>query len=146
MTVEPETFPNFGLHPDSPEPEELGIEIKLAEGPSFDFGVPVVLRGGYTIDQQFSRISEGAPLTRVLIIVVRRDEPGNWSRLVMDGHNLATRPADPNEPEVAGYSEGGYFNLDLVKFLELDEPGRYWVLASLGDWVSERLEFELTEE
>jgi hypothetical protein len=135
-------LPNFDMHPDSPKLEDLGIGLEV-QGTSFALGTPIVARGAYLIDQKFERRCAGRPLTHVMVILVRRDQPQGTMHVVQDPHNLADGPADDSPLDPTAMS-GGYFNLDLAKFGGLiKQPGRYWVMATMGDYVSKRTEFEV---
>jgi len=138
-----EALPNYQSHPESPAVKDLGVQIKLAKA-SFRPGEPVVLRGAYRIDQKFARRAEGAPLTQVMLIVVRRDELGIWHGIVQEGHNIMPEPPEPGQRDDPTYREGGYFNLELTSVCRMIvKPGFYWILASMGDAVSDRTEFEV---
>jgi len=138
-------LPNYSSHDDSPVLEGLGIKIKLHERAIMQ-GMPLILRGILAVDEKFIRPGED-PLSRVLVFVIRRDEPEMWGQVVMDIHNVIPDPEPPSEDgdDVgSGLIEQSYFNLDLTQICEILEPGgRYWVAASLGDYVSNRLEFEI---
>ena len=137
-------LPDYQQRPASPVIDDLGIAITLADARVVR-GAPVVLHGSYSVDGAFIHRSGDEPLRHALIIVVRRDRPAAQVRAVMRGHALPPPPGGPPPPVNPSVRRGGYFNLDLVAFSEIvDEPGSYWVMAALGDWVSGRLEFEVS--
>jgi hypothetical protein len=52
-----------------------------------------------------------------------------------------TRPPVPYDPS---FRHRGFFNLDLRQHLQLPEqPSRYWLIVSMGDYKTEILSFEL---
>jgi hypothetical protein len=56
--------------------------------------------------------------------------------------NLA--PVAPTPLPEPSFREYGYFNLDLRQHLQLPEqPSRYWLIVSMGDYKTEILSFEL---
>jgi hypothetical protein len=138
-----ESLPNYDMHSNSPRMGRLGVEIVI-EGATFELGRPIVLRGAYSADQALLQKSWNEPLTWTVIIVVRRDEPMVQSRVVMESHNLTPPPDMNSQPIDPSVRQGGFFNLDLSTFLNLRQPGRYWIMVSLGDHVSQRIEFEIT--
>jgi hypothetical protein len=142
MLNDTEIFPNYLKHPDTPFVEDTGVQIRLAQGP-YSFDAPLILRGAYKINQDFVERARGVPLKYVTIIIYRRDKLQTWFGPVKDAHNVIPAPPNPNPVKDASYREGGYFNLDLIRFGEVKEHGRYWVMAAMGDAVSDRIEFEM---
>ena len=50
----------------------------------------------------------------------------------------------PEPPHSSSFREYGFFNLDLRQHLQLtDQPSRYWLIVSMGDYKTEILSFEL---
>lgn len=138
-----ESLPNNDVQGDSPKIKDVGLAVVLS-GPA-KVGAPIVLRGAYRLDGATARQFQGQPLVSTMIIVVRRDKAMGNIRMVMDGHNVHLKPA-PQGPVNPTLRVGGYFNVDLAAFSGIiTEPGRYWVMAALGDMVSERLEFSVVQ-
>jgi hypothetical protein len=152
-------YPNYSMVENSPELDEPGVAIRLEKGDrNVDFSLeePIVINGSYCATENIVNKSQGRPIARVFLIVVCRDEPEGWMSPVLDVSNLApSQPPVQHEEEKIDVEEEdeeesldfGYFNLDLRKFFELPEaPGKYWVMAALGDYVSERLTFQVVEK
>ncbi len=134
--------------PDSPPLEEPGVAIALAGGAPgpFEPGKPIVLHGACGATGAVLHRTRGRALAAVLLVLVRRDKPVGRMRPVLDVSSLAPRPPRPEPTDEArdALLELSYFNLDLADFFRLPaEPGRYWVMAALADWVSDRLPFEI---
>ena len=134
--------------PESPPLEEPGVAIAFgprAPGP-FRPGTPIVLHGACGATGAVLHRSRGRALSAVLLVLVRRDKPAGRMRPVLDTSNLVPRPPrpEPADEERDALLELSYFNLDLAQFFRLpEEPGRYWVMAALAEWVSQRLPFEI---
>jgi len=142
MAPESETFPNYASHAESPKLAKDGVQIVVGPGPH-GRDKPIVLRGAILIGGEVLRKSNSQPLSRVLIIVVRRDEPDLWVGAVLDPSSLPFRPI-PKEASPPGFRQGGFFNINLAAACpKLVKGGRYWVMASLGDFVSDRIEFSI---
>lgn len=134
---------SYQSHPDSPEVSGLGIALAL-KGSPFLPGQPIPLRGAWAVDLAFFHRCGGQPLAHTLVIVVRRDEPQAEIRPVIEGHNLPPPSSEPPPPGAEKVLRGGYFNVDLATFTgAVSGPGAYWVMACLGDYVSQRIEFEV---
>ncbi|MDI6766165.1 MAG: hypothetical protein QME52_05010 [Bacteroidota bacterium] len=140
------TLPNYTSCPESPSIEDMGVQIKMTVK-SFKQSQPVVLHGAYKINQQLIRRAQGAPLTRIVLLVVRRDELGIWTNVVQDGSNIIPLYIPHGAKDDPKFREGGYFNIDLKQMCELlNQPGKYWVMASMDDYASDRIEFEILTE
>ena len=141
------SYPNFEQMKTSPQIGKAGVVIQLQEGPTYKLGESIILNGTYGADAKIQRDSGGQPLTWVLIMVVRRDRPGAWIRAVKDSGNIPPRPREeekPQQEESPFFLSVGYFNLDLKQFIELpQEAGRYWLLVWFGDFISDRIGFEI---
>lgn len=142
MKNQAEQFPNWDIHNDSPKLTQQGVNISLPIA-QISHGQPVVLRGAYRLNTKWMHTMAHEPLSWLLVIVVRRDQPAGIIRAAKDGHN---QPVESSQPVVDDPSvmSGGYFNLELQNMSKIiTEPGRYWVMISLGDFVSNRIEFEV---
>ena len=136
-----EKFPNFDSHPDTPDISSPGVRIALGTA-SYAPGQPVVLRGTFVGNAAMRREMRGLLDAGVIVILVRRDRPSVSARPLQESHNTAKLPEDMVYD--AAMLVRGFFNLDLARFFDALEPGgRYWVMACLGDHVSERLELEV---
>jgi hypothetical protein len=134
--------------PHSPPLEEPGVAIALAGGAPGPFqpGEPIVLHGACGATGAVLHRTRGRALSAVLLVLVRRDKPAGQMRAVLDVSSLAPQPPRPELTDEArdALLELSYFNLDLGDFFRLPaEPARYWVMAALADWVSDRLPFEI---
>lgn len=135
-------FPTFEETPLSPTLGNPGVAVVLSGAP-FDRCAAVALHGTYIADAVMLQASNDRPLTAVMLIAIRRDRPDVVARSVEEPAYVIV-PHDPGDPN-STFREIGHFNLDLRQHLELpDEPGRYWLLVSMGDHLTERLAFELT--
>ena len=137
-----EQLPHWQRHADTPKCNGAGIVMKLA-ATKVPFGKPVIARGAYAVSPTFMHHCANQPLTWLLMFVARCDQPSGTVRVMMPGHNLPAPHGDPPEADPDILIEG-VFNVDVAKTSGIcDEPGRYWVMFSLGDFVSPRIEFEL---
>ncbi len=148
MPDEPPEMQSFVSTPGSPELDEPGVAIAFDAGAGGPFapGEPILLHGTCGATHAVVHRAGGRALAATALIVVRRDKPAGWLRPVLDTSRLAPRPEPPEPPEDKrdALKEISYFNVELARFLDLpDEPGRYWVMAALADWVSQRLTFEI---
>jgi hypothetical protein len=153
-------YPNYSMVETSPQLDRPGVAIRLVKGTQglkFDLEEPIILSGSYCATDDIVTKSEGRPLASVMLIAIRRDDPDGWMSPVLDVSNLA--PSQPpideleeeeieeEEEDEEGSLDFGYFNLDLREFFEFPkEPGQYWVMAAFGDYISERLLFEVVEK
>ncbi|MDI6766166.1 MAG: hypothetical protein QME52_05015 [Bacteroidota bacterium] len=136
-------LPNYTRHKNSPTVENLGVALVLSTL-IFKKGEPVIVHGAYNLNQQDIRKAEGLPLTRIMLIVVRRDEPDICSHMLQDASNINPMPIQSAQKDDPTYREGGYFNVNAWHMCEfLNKPGKYWIMASIGDYVSNRIEFEI---
>jgi hypothetical protein len=80
-----------------------------------------------------------------MVTAIARDVPGVSSMAVLTKPNLApVAPAPPPLPDDPSFRHGGFFNLDLREHLQLPEqPSRYWLIVSMGDYKTDILSFEL---
>ena len=137
-----ETFPNYVSHEGTPALKGVGVQIAVAPGPH-PLDEPLIVRGKYKIDAKLIQKSQGRPLGRVLLIVVRRDEPEVWVGPAQDVSNMAIAPSAAVSPTAR---QGGFFNLDLTAMWDgLTPGGEYWIMAALGDHVSDRIEFSIQQ-
>jgi hypothetical protein len=132
---------SFRCHPTLDKP---GVEILLGAA-SFRTDEPVALYGTVVSDSAFYDKCRGEEFTWVTVIAIARDLPGVWSMPVLTKPNLAPMaPARPPAPYDPSFRHRGFFNLDLRQHLQLPEqPSRYWLIVSMGDWKTEILSFEL---
>ncbi len=138
-------FPSFEPVPKSPEIEDLGVAVTL-DVAEFKVGEPVPMFGSYVIDGEFMQKCNDEPDTWIFLIVIRRDKPGVWSKPVLEKPNLAPVPSQEDEAPGPTVRSGGYFNLDLRGHMSLpDEPGSYWLIVSMGNYITERISFEIRE-
>lgn len=136
-------FPSFEQVHESPEVEDLGVAVRLG-AIDFKVGKPVTLYGSYLVDGEFIQKCHDEPHTWILLIVIRRDQPGVWSKPVREKPNLAPVPMQEEEPPGPTFRRGGHFNVDLGEHLGLPaEPGNYWLIVSMGDYITEQIPFEI---
>jgi hypothetical protein len=137
-------FPSYEELPMSPNLDKPGVKILLGAA-SFRTNEPVALYGAVGSDSAFYDKCRGEEFTWVTVIAIARDLPGVWSMPVLTKPNLAPMaPARPTAPYDASFRHRGFFNLDLREHLQLPEqPSRYWLIVSMGDWKTEILSFEL---
>src|SRR5215831_12194035 len=74
-------LPSFERVSTSPEVADLGVAVKL-HAPSFRVGEPIVIYGSYRIDRELIQKTHDEPLTWILIMVTRKDQPMAWVKLV----------------------------------------------------------------
>ena len=150
MAPATESYPTFKHVPQTPSLTAPGVTI--AFGPDAPEGkftpeLPIALHGACGYTAEMFEAMDGKPLSAVILIAVQRDGVGGWMMPVVN-------PDDPPYPEPvsiapreAGGVEYAHFNLDLRNVFELPEgPGKFWVMASFGDAVTERVPFEVTPE
>lgn len=138
-------FPSYESVPKSPEVEDLGVAVVL-DATAFRPGEPVAMYGSYAIGAEFIQKCSDEPETWILLIVIRRDEPAIWTKGVLDKPDSSPPPPPPEEPPDPTVRTGGYFNLDLREHIGLpDEPGSYWLIVSMGDYITERIPFEISD-
>jgi hypothetical protein len=139
-------FPSYEQLPMSPQLDRPGVKVLLGAA-SFKANEPVALYGSYCADAAFLAKCQHEPDTWITVTAIARDIPGVWSNAVLTKPSLA--PLPPSGPPPASdspFREYGFFNLDLRGHLQLPEqPSRYWLIVSMGDWKTEILSFELTK-
>src|SRR5262245_33018900 len=79
-------LPSFERVSTSPEVADLGVAVKL-DASSFRAGEPIVIYGSYRIDRELIQKTHDEPLTWILIVVTRKDQPMAWVKLVRDKPN-----------------------------------------------------------
>ena len=138
--------------PASPELDEPGVAIAFAPNAprSFEVGKPILLHGTCGAPERVLAQTRGQLLSGVLLAVVRRDRPGGWMAPVLATGRTRRAPGwdggDEGEGEDDAQIEFAYFNIELGRFFKLPpEPAKYWVMAALSEWVSDRLSFEVVE-
>jgi hypothetical protein len=136
-------FPSFEQLPMSPSLDKSGIKVLLGAS-SFKANEPVALYGSYLFDGPFYVKCRGEEDTWITMTAIARDMPGVWSMPLLTKPNLAPiAPTPPPLPDPS-FRQGGFFNLDLRQHLQLPEqPSRYWLIVSMGDYKTEILSFEL---
>ena len=136
-------FPSFERVPMSPQVDQPGIKVLLGAA-SFKANEPVALYGSYVADGAFYVKCRGEPDTWIMLTAIARDMPGVWHMAVLTKPNLAPiAPTPPSLPDPS-FRENGFFNLDLRQHLQLpDQPSRYWLIVSMGDYKTDLLSFEL---
>jgi hypothetical protein len=139
-------FPSFEPVSMSPQLDDVGVSVVLGAS-EFKAGNTIPLYGSYLIDGEFMHRCNDEPDTWILLIVIRRDKPASWVKPVLEKPNIAPVPLQ-NDTETPGESvrSGGYFNLDLQDHMGLPvEPGSYWLIVTLGEYITNRIPFELVE-
>lgn len=138
-----ETFPNKSRHEASPLQEREGIGIALA-AVQFEPKLPIILRGTFCVGDATRRSMAGLFEPRIMLVVVRCDQPALWSRPLEHAHRRALTHVDPSIPIDPTLLERGFFNVDLAALCDVLEPdARYWAMACFGDHVSERCFFSI---
>ena len=136
-------FPSYEPVPQTPELADVGVAARLGAA-AFRVGKPAALYGSYLVDGAFIQKCHDEPHTWILVVAIRRDQPGVWVKPVREKPSLAPVPQEEDEPPGPTFRRGGYFNLDLVEHLGLPaEPARYWLIVSMGDYITERMPFEI---
>jgi hypothetical protein len=137
-------FPSFEEVPMSPHLDQPGIKVLLGAA-SFKANEPAALYGAYVADGAFYDKCRGEEETWIMVTAIARDVPGVSSMAVLTKPNLApVAPAPPPLPDDPSFRHGGFFNLDLREHLQLPEqPSRYWLIVSMGDYKTDILSFEL---
>ena len=136
-------FPNFKEVPMSPHPDQPGIKVVLGAA-SFKANEPAALYGAYIFDGAFYVKCRGEAATWIMVTAIARDIQVVSSMAVLTKPNLAPiAPTPPPLPDPS-FRQGGFFNLDLRQHLQLpDQPSRYWLIVSMGDYKTDLLSFEL---
>ncbi len=138
-------FPSYNQEAQSPTPSKPGLEVKLG-GEVFRMADPVALYGGYLIGSPLLQQVGDDALVWTQIVAIRRDKPGVWFAAARANPRVAMQRATDAPAPPPEATEGGWFSLDLRKHLDLRvEPGRYWLFVSLGDYITERMSFEITK-
>ena len=136
-------FPSFEEVPMSPHLDQPGIKVLLGAA-SFKANEPAVLYGAYVADGALLVKCRGEVDTWIMLTAIARDIHGVWHTAVLTKPNLA--PIAPTPPPLPDPSvrEYGFFNLDLRQHLQLpDQPSRYWLIVSVGNYKTDILAFEL---
>jgi hypothetical protein len=136
-------FPILEEVPMSPHPDKPGIKVLLGAA-SFKANEPAALYGAYVADGAFYVKCRGEAETWIMVTAIARDIHGVWHEAVRTKPNLAPiAPTPPPLPEPS-FRQYGFFNLDLRQHLQLpDQPSRYWLIVSMGDYKTDILSFEL---
>lgn len=136
-------FPSYNQEAQSPTPSKPGLEVKLGAEVT-RMAEPVALYGAYMIGGSLLKQVGDDALAWTHIVAIRRDKPGVWSSPARANPRVAI-PRSPDAPAPPPEAqESGWFNLDLRKHLDLRvEPGRYWLFVALGDYITERMSFEI---
>jgi hypothetical protein len=137
-------FPSYEQLPMSPNLDKPGVKVLLAAA-SFRANEPVAIYGSVVSDSAFYDKCRGEEFTWVTVIAIARDLPGVWSVPLLTKPNLAPIPPTSTPlPDDPSFRHSGFFNLDLRQHLQLPEqPSRYWLIVSMGDYKTEILSFEL---
>ena len=137
-------LPSYEELPMSPRPDKPGIKVLLGDS-SFKANEPVALYGTFVSDAAFYDKCRGEEDTWITMTAIARDMPGVWSRPLLTKPNLAPiPPTSPPLPDDPSFRHYGFFNLDLRQHLRLpDQPSRYWLIVSMGDYKTDLLSFEL---
>jgi hypothetical protein len=137
-------FPSYEELPMSPRLDKPGIKVLLG-ALSFKANEPVALYGAFVSDAAFYAKCRGEEDTWITMTAIALDMPGVWSMPLLTKPNLApVPPASPPLPEDPSFRHSGFFNLDLRQHLQLpDQPSRYWLIVSMGDYKTDILSFEL---
>jgi hypothetical protein len=144
-------YPTYEKVDDSPSLDGPGIAVRIrppAQGSTvYRPDGPIILTGTVGAPGSFVRGGDTDLLARVALIVFRKDGAGSWVRSVMHIH-APPRPQEPPPGKDSGleYTLHAYFAVDLAKLVDFpDEAGRYWVMAAVGDWVSDRVDFQVDQ-
>jgi len=136
-------WPSWTEVAESPQLNEPGVKVALG-GAVFRANEMVALYGTYVADGVFLAKCRGEPDTWITVIAIGRDIPGVWHMPLLVKPNAAPVPPPSNSIPGSSVRETGYFNLDLREHLRLpNQPSRYWVMVSMGDYVTERFSVEL---
>ena len=137
-------FPSYEELPMSPRLDKPGIKVLLGAS-SFKANEPVALYGTFVSDAAFYDKCRGEEDTWITMTAIARDMPGVWSMPLLTKPNLAPiPPTSPPLPDDPSFRHSGFFNLDLRQHLRLpDQPSRYWIIVSMGDYKTDLLSFEL---
>jgi hypothetical protein len=137
------SFPNFEEVPQSPIVTDRGIQVVL-ERTTFKSSEPVALYGTYEADGPLLMACHNEVDPCIVVLAIGRTTPGVWARAVLEKPNLSPMPMGPQTVPGPTFRETGHFNLELRSHLQLpDQPGRYWLFVSVGDYLTERLSFEI---
>jgi hypothetical protein len=148
MAEETERYPTYVKVPATPSVEGAGVAVAFAPLATGRYrpGEPIALHGVCAATGAVLQLTRGRALAGVLLVVVRRDRPAGRMKPVLDVSNLPPRPepGEMDDEERDAVQEISYFNVDLQAMFEVpDEPGKYWVMAALGEAASDRLPFEV---
>ena len=137
-------FPSYEELPMSPRLDKPAIKVLLGAS-SFKANEPVALYGTFVSDAAFYDKCRGEEDTWITMTAIARDMPGVWSMPLLTKPNLAPiPPTSPPLPDDPSFRHSGFFNLDLRQHLRLpDQPSRYWIIVSMGDYKTDLLSFEL---
>jgi hypothetical protein len=150
MARTPVSYPQFRRVAATPALEGPGVAIAFdpdVPDNAFDVDSPIVLHGrcGYTAEM--FEAMDGKPLSAAILIAIQRDGVGGWMMPAVNPDN----PPYPEPVSVAPTEDSdvqyAHFSMDLRDVFELPAgPAKYWVMASFGDAVTERLLFEVVVE
>jgi hypothetical protein len=136
-------WPNWTKLPESPPLDKPGIKVNLVKT-AFKASEPVVMYGTYVADEAFYSKCFGEVEPWIMVIAIGRDIPNVWIKPVMDKPNLAPVPMTPRIPSKSSFIQRGFFNIDLREHLHLpNQPARYWLLVTMGDYFIEHIPFEI---
>jgi hypothetical protein len=137
------SFPNFDEVPQSPAIADRGIKVVL-ERTTFNSSEPIALYGTWVADGPLLMACHNEVDFCIVVVAIGRTTPGVYSRNVREKPNLAPLPMGPQSVPGPTFRQGGHFNLELRSHLRLpDRPGRYWLFVSVGDYLTDRLSFEI---
>jgi len=133
-------LPSFSRHPDTPSlpgGQEYGAAIHCPPVISLAIREPFVLHGTFTVPKD-DALSFQEHTLQAAVVLLRGPMP--------ETRNVGFRQLLFDEDLVdAGESVSGYFNLDLFELFDLSkEPNRYWVNASIFQYVSNTVTVEVT--
>jgi len=136
-------LPSFERVPQSPQVDKAGIKVVLG-GTSFKAGTPIPMFGTYVADGPFYVKADGEPDDWINVIAIPRDIKGVAVRPAREKPNLAPQRSQPLSLPDPSFIERGFFNLDLREHLRLpSQPSRYWLIVSFGDYITDRIPFEI---
>jgi len=145
-----QNYPNFVSTTTSPTLTDPGVAIKLVEGGNgyaFQSGEPVILNGMYGADKNALVATEGQPLTGIMIIILRRDQPGGWLRTIVDPSVMPPSMPLSASSIASDFIDYGYFNANLTSLPNLSlGPGNYLVAVSLLGALSSWENFKIVEK